>query len=140
MIAKKTLELADVKAMAAAAEAKALECGVTVSIAICDDAGHLLWFQRMDGVSLLTVTMCQAKARTAAISRYPSKKFQQMIDGGMPSLASAEWMQGALEGGIPIIVDGQVVGGIGASGGPGEDDTAIAAAGAAALSARTVAG
>ena len=133
MITKKTLELADVRAMAVAAEGQAIKCRVAASIAICDDAGHLLWFQRMDGVSLLSVTMCQAKARTAAISRHPSKIFQQMIDGGMPSLASAEWMQGALEGGVPIIVDGQVVGGIGASGGPGEDDAAIAAAGAAAL-------
>jgi len=135
MITKKALELADAKVIGAAAELEAIRRGLTVSIAICDDAGHLLWFQRMDGVSLLTVTMCQAKARTAAIGRRPSKLFQQMIDGGMPSLASAEWMQGALEGGVPIIVDGQVLGGIAASGGPGEDDAAIAAAGAAALSA-----
>jgi glc operon protein GlcG len=135
MIAKNSLELADVKSMAAAAELEAIRRGVAVSIAICDDAGHLLWFQRMDGVSLLSVTMSQAKARTASISRYPSKVFQKLIDGGMPSLASAEWMQGALEGGVPILVDGQVVGGIGASGGAGEDDAAIAAAGAATLSA-----
>jgi uncharacterized protein GlcG (DUF336 family) len=76
MITKKALELADAKAIGAAAELEAIRRGLTVSIAICDDAGHLLWFQRMDGVSLLTVTMCQAKARTAAIST-ASKLFRE---------------------------------------------------------------
>jgi glc operon protein GlcG len=133
MINKKSLELADVKSMATAAEAEARKHDSAFSIAICDEAGHLLWFQRMDGATLLSVTMCQAKARTAAISGRPSKTFQQAIDGGMHALASAEWMQGALEGGVPILVDGKVVGGIAASGGPGEIDAAVAAAGAAAL-------
>lgn len=133
MITKKSLELSDLKAMAGAAETEALRRNVPVSIAICDDGGHLLWFQRMDGVALLSTSMCQAKARTAAISGRPSKLFQQVIDGGMTALGNAQYMEGALEGGVPLLVDGRVVGAIAASGGPGEDDAAIAAIGAAAL-------
>lgn len=133
MHAKYGLDLADVKAMAAGAEVESLRRGIPVSIAICDEGGHLLWFQRMDGVALLSASMCQAKARTAAISGRPSKLFQQVIDGGMTALGNAQYMEGALEGGIPLLVGGRVVGAIAASGGPGEDDAAIAAAGAAAL-------
>lgn len=119
--------------MAAAAEAEAVKRGIDVSIAICDEGGHLLWFQRMDGVSLLSVSMAPAKARMAAIGRRPTKLFQHMIDTSMPSLLSSSAMEGALEGGVPILADADVVGGIGASGGSGEDDAGIAQAGAAAL-------
>ena len=133
MITFKKLALDDVKLMAAAAEAEALKRNVNVSIAICDEGANLLWFQRMDGTTLLSVAMCQAKARTAAMSGRPSKLFQQMIDGSMPSLSGAPGMEGALEGGVPILFNGRIVGAIAASGGPGEDDAGIASAGAAAL-------
>ena len=136
MLTCKKLDLADVRTMAATAEAEAVRRGVSVSIAICDEAGHLLWFQRMDGSSLLAVMLAPAKARTAAIGRHPSKLFQQMIDGGTFSLSVAPGMEGALEGGVPVLADRVVVGGIGASGGSGAEDAAIAAAGAAALQQR----
>ena len=133
MLDCKKLSLADVKTIGAAAEAEAVRRGLAVSIAICDEGGHLLWFQRMDRVALLTVGIVVAKARTAALGKRPTKVFQQMIDSTMPSLAAAPAMEGALEGGVPIIAAGEVVGGIAASGGSGEDDAAIAQAGAAAL-------
>ena len=133
MLDWKKLSLADVQTIGAAAEAEAARRGLGVSIAICDEGGHLLWFQRMDRVALLTVSIVVAKARTAALGRQPTKVFQQMIDSTMPSLLAAPAMEGALEGGVPILAAGEVVGGIAASGGSGEDDAAIAQAGAAAL-------
>lgn len=133
MITCKKLSLDDVKAVAAAAEAEAVRRGLAMCIAIYDDAGHMLWFQRMDGAALISVDVAQAKARLAAMGRRPTKVFQTVIDTGMPSLSGMPVMRGALEGGVPVVVAGEVVGGIAASGGSGEEDAAVASAGAAVL-------
>ncbi len=127
------LELSDVKRIAAAAEAHALEKGWAVSIAIVDAGGHLLWLQRLDGASPSSAMFAPAKAHTSALGRRESKVYEDMINGGRVSFLSVPGMYGTLEGGVPILVDGQVVGAVGVSGVKSSEDAEIAKAGIAAL-------
>ena len=129
---KAVLELADVKAVAAAAEAEAIKNNWAVTIAIVDDGGHLLWLQRLDGAPPVSAQIAPAKAQTAAIGRRESKVYEDMINAGRHSFLSAP-LQGMLEGGVPIVVEGQVVGAIGVSGVKSNEDAQIARAGIAAL-------
>ncbi len=133
MKTKSFLELADVKAIAAAAEAEALKNNWAVSIAIVDDGGHLLWQQRLDGVASTSAYIAPAKARTAALARRESKGFEDMINGGRYSLLSAPVLEGMLEGGVPIMKDGQCIGAVGVSGVKSNEDAQIARAGIAAI-------
>ena len=133
MKTKPFLELADLKAMAAAAEAEALTHGWAVSIAIVDDGGHLLWLQRLDGAPPISAHIAPAKANTAAVGRRESKVYEDMINGGRVSFLSAPDLRGLLEGGVPIVKDGQVIGAIGVSGVKSSEDAQIARAGIAAL-------
>lgn len=133
MKTKHELELADVKALAAAAEAHALANHWAVSIAIVDDGGHLLWLQRLDGAAALSSHIAPAKARTAALGRRESKVYEDMINGGRTSFLSVPVVDGLLEGGLPIIRDGQCLGGVGVSGVKSTEDAQIARAGIAAL-------
>jgi glc operon protein GlcG len=116
MKTKSTLELADVKAIAAAAEAEALRNQWAVSIAIVDDGGHLLWLQRLDGAAPISAQIAPAKAQTAALGRRESRLYEEMINGGRVSFLSAPGLHGLLEGGVPIMKDGQCVGAVGVSG------------------------
>jgi len=127
------LELADVKRIAAAAEAHALSKGWAVSIAIVDAGGHLLWLQRLDGASPSSAMFAPAKAHTSALGRRESKIYEDMINGGRQSFLSVPGMHGMLEGGVPILVDGQCVGAVGVSGVKSSEDAEIAKAGIAAL-------
>lgn len=127
------LELADVKRIAAAAEAHALSKGWAVSIAIVDAGGHLLWLQRLDGASPSSAMFAPAKAHTSALGRRESKIYEDMINGGRQSFLSVPGMHGLLEGGVPILVDGQCVGAVGVSGVKSSEDAEIAKAGIAAL-------
>lgn len=133
MKSKPTLELADLKAIAAAAEAEALKNKWAVSIAIADDGGHLLWLQRLDGAAPISASIAPAKARTAAVGRRESKVYEDMINGGRVSFLSAPTLEGMLEGGVPIVKDGQVLGAVGVSGVKSTEDAQIARAGIAAL-------
>ena len=133
MKTKSFLELADLKAVAAAAEAEALKNGWAVSIAIVDDGGHLLWLQRLDGAPPISAHIAPAKANTAAVGRRESKVYEDMINGGRMSFLSAPDLRGLLEGGVPIVKDGQVIGALGVSGVKSSEDTQIARAGIAAL-------
>jgi glc operon protein GlcG len=133
MNTKPVLMLADVKAIAAAAEAFALANSWPVVIAICDDGGHLLWLQRLDGVAPISAEIAPAKARTAALGKRASKIYEDMINGGRMSFLSAPTLSGMLEGGEPILVDGQCVGAIGVSGVKSSEDAQIAQAGVKAL-------
>jgi uncharacterized protein GlcG (DUF336 family) len=133
MKTKYTLELADLQRMAAAAQAEALKNQWAVSFAIVDDGGHLLWFQRMDGAAPRTSYMAPAKANTAALGRRESRIYEEMINGGRYAFLSAPNQQGLLEGGVPIIKDGQVIGAVGVSGVKSQDDAQIARAAIAAL-------
>jgi glc operon protein GlcG len=133
MKSKPTLELNDLRAMAAAAEAEALKNAWAVTIAIVDDGGHLLWLQRLDGAAPISAEIAPAKARTAAVGRRESKVYEDMINGGRTSFLSAPTLHGMLEGGVPIIVNGQCLGAMGVSGVKSAEDAQIARAGIAAL-------
>ena len=133
MKTKSFLELADVKAIAAAAEEEALKNGWAVTIAIVDDGGHLLWLQRLDGAAPISAHIAPAKANTAAVGRRESKVYEDMINGGRMSFLSAPDLKGLLEGGVPILKDGQLLGAVGISGVKSNEDAQIARAGIAAL-------
>ncbi|RVU46199.1 GlcG/HbpS family heme-binding protein [Rubrivivax rivuli] len=133
MKTKPMLTLEDVRAIAAAAEAEALKNQWSVSIAIVDDGGHLMWMQRLDGTAPISSEIAPAKARTAALGRRESRIYEEMINGGRVSFLSVPALQGMLEGGVPIVVEGQVVGAIGVSGVKSTEDAQIARAGIAAL-------
>jgi glc operon protein GlcG len=133
MKTKAFLELADVKVMAAAAEAEAVKNNWAVSIAIVDDGGHLLWLQRLDGAPPISAHIAPAKANTAALGRRESKVYEDMINGGRVSFLSAPDLKGLLEGGVPIVKDGAVIGAIGVSGVKSTEDAQIGRAGIAAL-------
>jgi len=130
---KAALELADVKAVAAAAEAEALAHKWPVSIAIVDDGGHLLWLQRLDGAAAISAHIAPAKAHTAALGRRESRVYEEMINGGRVSFLSAPGLEGLMEGGVPILKDGQCLGAVGVSGVKSTEDAQIARAGIAAL-------
>lgn len=130
---KSILEAADVKAIAAAAEAEAVKNNWAVSIAIVDDGGHLLHFQRLDGAAPISAHIAPAKAHTAAMGRRESKTYEDMINGGRVSFLSAPALEGMLEGGVPIVKDGQCLGAVGVSGVKSTEDAQIAKAGIAAL-------
>ncbi len=133
MQTKPYLTLADVKKIAAAAEAEAVANNWAVVISIVDDGGHLLWLQRMDGAAPLSSHIAPAKAKTAALGRRESKIYEDMINNGRFSFITAPELEGMLEGGVPIVVDGQCVGAVGVSGVKSSEDVQIAKAGIAAL-------
>jgi glc operon protein GlcG len=127
------LELADIKAVGAAAEAEALKNNWAVTIAIVDDGGHLLWLQRLDGAAPISAHIAPAKANTAAMGRRESRVYEEMVNGGRFSFLSAPDLKGLLEGGVPILKDGQCLGAVGVSGVKSSEDAQIARAGIAAL-------
>lgn len=133
MKTKPTLELSDLKRIAAAAEAEALNNNWAVAIAVVDDGGHLLWLQRLDGAAALSAHIAPAKAHTAALGRRESKGYEDVINGGRTSFLSAPAISGMLEGGVPIMKDGHCLGAVGVSGVKSAEDAQIARAGIAAL-------
>jgi uncharacterized protein GlcG (DUF336 family) len=133
MKTKSFLTFDDARRIAVAAEAEALANAWAVTIAIVDDGGHLLWLQRLDGAAPISAQIAPAKAQTAALGRRESKVYEDMINGGRVSFLSAPALQGMLEGGVPIVVDGQCVGAVGVSGVKSTEDAQIARAGIAAL-------
>lgn len=129
---KSMLELADIKAIAAAAEAEALKNAWAVAIAIVDDGGHVLWLQRLDGAAPISAQIAPAKARTAALGRRESRVYEETINNGRTSFLSAP-LEGMLEGGVPIMKDGHCIGAVGVSGVKSTEDAQIARAGIAAI-------
>ena len=133
MQSKPVMMLDDVKKIAAAAEAEALANKWAVTIAIVDDGGNLLWLQRLDGAAALSSFIGPAKARTAALGQRETKVYEDIINNGRYSFVSAPTVEGMLEGGVPIMVNGQCVGAVGVSGVKSTEDAQIAKAGIAAL-------
>jgi glc operon protein GlcG len=133
MKTKHFLEAADVKAILNAAEAEALKHHWAVTIAVVDDGGHLLGQLRLDGAPPISSHIAPAKAHTAALGRRESKIYEDVINGGRYSFLSAPAVQGMLEGGVPILKDGQCLGAVGVSGVKSNEDAQIANAGIAAL-------
>jgi glc operon protein GlcG len=124
------LEAADVKKIA---EREALANQWAVTIAIADAGGHLLWLQRLDGAPPVSAHIAPAKAHTAALGRRESKVYEDVINQGRTSFLSAPVLQGMLEGGVPILKDGQCLGAVGVSGVKSSEDAQIARAGIAAI-------
>lgn len=133
MQSKQVLTLDDVKKIAAAAEAEANANNWAVTISIVDDGGHLLWLQRLDGAAPISVNIAPAKAKTAALGRRETKIYEDMINNGRFSFMTAPNLEGMLEGGVPVMVNGQCLGAIGVSGVKSAEDAQIAKAGISAL-------
>ncbi|MFM7801167.1 MAG: GlcG/HbpS family heme-binding protein [Limnohabitans sp.] len=130
---KLTLDTDDVLAIARAAQSEATQNKWAVCIAIVDDGGHLLWLHRLDGAAPLSAHIAPAKAQTAALGRRETKVYEDTINGGRYSFMTAPLIEGMLEGGVPVIKDGQVIGAVGVSGVNSVEDAQIAKAGVAAL-------
>ena len=133
MISKTCLTLGDVKQIALAAEAEASANRWAVTIAIVDDGGHLLWLQRLDGAAPISAFIAPAKARTAALGRRESKVYEDMVNQGRTSFLSVPGVEALLEGGVPIMVNGQCAGAVGVSGVKSGEDAQICKAGIAGL-------
>jgi len=134
--AKRTLTLEGAKTVAAAAVAEARRGKEGASIAIVDDGGNLMYLERLQPTFPMGAHISTEKARTAALFQRPSKVLEDAILGGRTSLLAV--VPGPLQGGEPIVVDGQIVGAIGVSGAASAArDAVIALAGAAALGGKT---
>ena len=133
MKTKSYLESADVKAILHAAEAEAVANNWNVAIAVVDDGGHLLGFQRLNGTPAVSAHIAQAKANTSALGCRESKIYEDVINQGRTSFLSAPAISGLLEGGVPVMKDGVCIGAVGVSGVKSNEDAQIAKAGIAAL-------
>ena len=133
MLTRPLLTLNDVRTIAQAAEAEALAHGWAVTIAVVDDGGHLLWLQRLDGAAPVSAHIAPSKARTAAMGRRETKVYEDVINQGRTSFLSAPTIDGMLEGGVPVMVDGHCIGAVGVSGVKSSEDAQIARVGIAAL-------
>jgi glc operon protein GlcG len=125
---KKTLTLDAAKVIAAAAEAEAKKNNFTMVICVVDDGGHIIYLEKMDGTQLGSVQVAQDKAMTAVNFKRPTKALEDAVAGGRNAVLK---LTGAIpiEGGIPITIDGQIVGAVGVSGGSSPQDAQVAAAG-----------
>lgn len=129
---KKVVSFSGARKMAAAAQEAARAKGVAVVIVVVDDGGHIVLLERMDGAQVASVNVGIGKARTAAIYRRPSKVFEDQVKNGrVAALALADATP--LQGGIPVLLDGKVIGAIGVSGDTPQVDEDIAIAGARAF-------
>jgi len=135
MKTKAVLSAEDVKKILAGAEACARANEWAVSIAVVDDGGHMLGMLRLDDAAPISARIAPAKAHTAALGRRVSKGYEDVINGGRYAFLSVPGLEGMLEGGVPIVADGQVVGAVGVSGVKSSEDAQIAQAGIAALGA-----
>jgi glc operon protein GlcG len=116
----------------AAAVVEAQKTKLSMSIAIVDTGGNLIAFVRTDGAPTGGIAVAQGKARTAAAFKMPTRAIMEMVNRvGINMLTTPDMV--SLGGGVPILVDNQIVGAIGASGGTGEQDMAVIAAGLALL-------
>jgi glc operon protein GlcG len=126
------LTLEDCRKVAAAAEAEAKRNNWNVAVAILDDGGHLLHFIRMDGATPANARIAVAKGRTAAESRRSTGMWEERIKQGRMSMLGMPGVT-PVQGGLPIVVDGVCIGGVGVSGVQSHEDEQIAAAGIRAL-------
>jgi glc operon protein GlcG len=130
MQSKQTLTLADAKRVGAAAEAEAERNGWRVVIAIVDDGGHLVYLLRKDGAQFGSVEVAIAKAHAATAFKRPTKAWEERLAEGRIGYLTLPGVL-ALEGGLPLSVNGEIIGAIGVSGVQSFQDGQIAQAGAA---------
>ncbi len=136
MKTKRMLEWVDVEAALAAGCAKAQEKGWAVTVAVVDEGGHLLGLRRMDNCPPVSAYIGPEKARTAALGQRESGVYEKSINEGRFAFLCVDVLKGTLEGGVPVVVDGQVVGAVGVSGVKPLEDLEVAQAAAAAIVAR----
>jgi len=129
---KAVLSQNEVAQILQAARSEAQQQGWAVAIAVVDDGGHPLALERLDGCAPIGAYIATEKARSAAIGRRETKGYEDMVNGGRNAFLSAPLIT-SLEGGVPVLVDGQVVGAVGVSGVMAEQDAQVAKAGIAAL-------
>ena len=127
-IDRKAIGLADAKKMAAAAEAEARRNSWTMVIAICDEGGNLIYLEKIDDTQIGSIEIAQGKAATAARMKRPTKALEDAIAGGRNAVLGLPGIT-PVEGGLPVIVDGRVIGAIGVSGGTSAQDGEVAQAG-----------
>ena len=134
MLANKPyLTQANVQAILDAANAYAAANNWAVTIAVCDDGGHMLGMIRRDGCAPVSAYIAQEKARTAAMGKRESRVYEELINNGRTSFLSAPHIQGMLEGGVNIDVNGFTIGAVGVSGVKSSEDASTAKAGIAAI-------
>ncbi|WP_277373464.1 heme-binding protein [Pseudomonas sp. AA-38] len=129
---KAVLSQREVSQILLAARSEAQQQGWAVAIAVVDDGGHPLALERLDGCAPIGAYIATEKARSAAIGRRETKGYEEMVNGGRSAFLSAPLLT-SLEGGVPLLVDGQVIGAVGVSGVKAEQDAQVARAGIAAL-------
>ncbi|MCU1753971.1 heme-binding protein [Pseudomonas helleri] len=132
MKSKAVLSQTEVQQILKAARSEAQNNQWAVSIAIVDDGGHPLALERLDECAPISAYIATEKARTSALGRRESKGYEDMVNGGRHAFLSAPLLT-SLEGGVPIIADGQVIGAIGVSGVTSAQDAQVAKAGAHSL-------
>lgn len=135
MRTKPVLSLVDVQSILRAAEQHAVANQWPVTIAVVDDGGHLLGLTRLDGAAPISAQIAPAKARTAALGQRESRVYEEIINQGRSAFLSAPGLEGMLEGGVPIAIEGDIVGAVGVSGVKSNEDAEIARTGIAALQA-----
>ncbi len=129
------ITLAAAKKAIAAAEAEATRNNWAVAIAIVDSGGNLVMLERLDNAQLSSTRIAEAKARTAVEFRRPTKAFEDAIAGGGIGLRVLTFGASVAEGGVPIVDNGKIIGGIGVSGVASHQDAQVAQAGADAIGA-----
>jgi len=132
MKTKAVLGQTEVAAILAAARSEAQANGWNVTIAVADDGGHLLGLERLDGCAPIASYIATEKARSAAVGRRETKGYEDMVNGGRNAFLSAPVVC-SLEGGVPVIVHGQVIGSVGVSGVTATQDAQVAKAGVSAV-------
>jgi glc operon protein GlcG len=132
MLTKPVLTVAETTQILDAARAEAEKNKWAVTIVVADDGGHPLGMLRLDGCAPIGAYIATEKARTSALGRRESKVYEDMVNGGRSAFLSAPHVV-SLEGGVPVIVDGQVIGAVGVSGVKADQDSQVAKAGASVL-------
>ncbi|MDH2245506.1 heme-binding protein [Pseudomonas sp. GD03855] len=132
MKSKAVLSQTEVATILAAARAEAQANGWAVTIVVADDGGHPLALERLDGCAPIASYIATEKARSSALGRRETKGYEDMVNNGRTAFLSAPVVC-SLEGGVPVVVDGQVIGSVGVSGVTAAQDAQIAKAGVAAL-------
>ena len=135
LLLKPVLTLAVAREIAVAAEAEALRNGWNVAIAIVDEGANLVYLQRMDGTQIASIDIALAKASSAVKYKRPTKSFEEELIGGRQAILNLPYAI-PVEGGLPLIHDGCMVGGIGVSGVKADQDGVIARAGVDSLASR----
>jgi glc operon protein GlcG len=130
------ISLDNARKAAAAAIAEAQKNGWLMAVAVTDPSGELIYFAKMDGTQTGSVNVSIGKSRSAALFKRPTKVFQDMLaSGGAGIRVLALERVIPIEGGVPLVINGEIVGAIGVSGGSSDQDGVVAGAGAAALTA-----